>query len=317
MSAPRRGLAVGCGGTLGFAWSAVLLAAAERALEWDARTADALIGTSAGAELVATLGAGRTTADVLAALDGRAPADSLLGAHVLRHPGAVPPRPAVGFPGAGLCRAGLRTRQPYTLAAGLLPIGRGDAGWLRAYGDALAGPHGWTEHQRTRIVATDTVTGNRVAFGGPDAPPARLGEAIAASWAIPGWFPPVEIAGRGYLDGGSVSSVSADLLCGLELDEVIVLAPMTSRGGAPGRGLARAERILRAQMTKGLDREIAMLEAAGTRVIRIEPAAADLQAMGANFMRLRHREATLATARHTAEHTVAEALVRGRVRQGA
>ena len=51
----------------------------------------------------------------------------------------------------------------------------------------------------------------------------------------PGWFPPVEIAGRRFVDGGSVSSVSADLLATYPLDEVVVVAPMTTEGGAPGR----------------------------------------------------------------------------------
>ncbi|WP_051899086.1 patatin-like phospholipase family protein [Sciscionella sediminilitoris] len=311
MSAPRRGLAIGCGGTLGFAWTAVLLGAVQEALGWDPRTAEVLIGTSAGSELVAALGAGRTPADLLAALDGNPHADPVLSAHVNRGPGPVPPRPALGFPGGGLFGMGVCARQPYTAAAGLLPLGRGDASWLRAYGAALAEPDGWTAHQRTWIVAADAGTGERVAFGSPDAPRAGLGEAIAASWGIPGWFPPVEIAGRRYLDGGSVSSVSADLLLPLALDEVIVLAPMTSRGGARARGLSRVERILRAQMTRGLDREVARLEAAGTRVIRIEPAAADLAAMGANFMRARRRAITLATARRTAADTVAAAIGHG------
>ncbi len=52
-----RALVIGCGGTLGFAWAAAVLAELERQ-GWDPRTADVLIGTSAGAELVAMLGSG-------------------------------------------------------------------------------------------------------------------------------------------------------------------------------------------------------------------------------------------------------------------
>lgn len=308
MSTPRRGLAIGCGGTLGFAWTAVALDAIEQELGWDTRTAEVLIGTSAGSELVAALGSGHTPADLLAALDGAADADPVLAGHVHRHPGAAPPVPALRFPGSGLLRSGVRDRSAYTALAGLLPTGRGDASWLRAYGDALADRTGWVEHPQTWIVATDTSSGGRVAFGSPDAPRAALGDAIAASWAIPGWFPPVEIDGRHYLDGGSSSSVSADLLLPLELDELVVLAPMTSAGGQPGRGLSRIERVLRKQMTRGLDNEVAQLRAAGTKVIRVEPTAADLDAMGANFMDLRRREATLASARRTAADNVARAV---------
>lgn len=306
----RRGLALGCGGTLGFAWSAVALGAVEAALGWDARHAELLLGTSAGSELAAILGSGRSTAAVIAALEGHPDVDPVLAAHLRHRAGMVPPLPSLGRAGTGLLRAGLRRRQPYTAVAGLLPVGRGDAGWLRTLGDRLgaATDGAWTEHPATWIVGADAASGERTAFGSPGAPPARLGEAIAASWAIPGWFPPVRIGDRRYVDGGSVSSVSADLLAPLDLDEVVVISPMTSAGGAPARGVEHLERVLRREMTRGLDAEIALLEAAGTRVVRIEPGPDDLAAMGANFMDARRRERTLRVAERTAPGRVAAAL---------
>lgn len=304
----RRGLAIGCGGTLGFAWTAVALRAIEEALDWDARTAEVLIGTSAGAEVVAALGSGHRPQDLLDALDGAPGTAAVLARHVGIHPGSLPPLPRPGLPGLGLVKAGIIRRSPYTAIAGLLPRGGGDPTWLREYGDALAGPDGWTQHPATWIVGADARTGERVAFGAPGAPAASLGDAVAASWAIPGWFPPVEIAGRRYLDGGSVSSVSADLLAGQDLDEVIVVAPMTTSGGVPARGADRLERVLRPQMTRGLDRETAQLEASGARVLRVEPGAAELRAMGPNFMDLSRREATLAAARMALPTTIEGAL---------
>ena len=304
----RRALAIGCGGTLGFAWTAVVLRALEEQLDWDTRTADVLVGTSAGSEIVAALGSGRTPQDLLDALDGKTNADPILAAHVAEHPGSAPPIPALALPALGLVRAGIARRSPYVALAGLLPRGRGDARFLSEYGDALAGPDAWTSHPATWLVAVDVATGERVAFGSAAAPEVTLGEAVAASWAIPGWFPPVEIAGRFFLDGGAVSSVSADLLAGQPLDEVVVVAPMTSAGGAPGRGLSRIERLLRAQMTAGLDREVAILEAAGIRVIRVEPGPEELDAMGPNFMDLSRRDATLAAARAHVPDRVAAAL---------
>ncbi|MFD3595008.1 patatin-like phospholipase family protein [Nocardia sp. NPDC058640] len=358
----RRGVAIGCGGLLGFAWTAVALDAVERALNWDIRTAEVLIGTSAGAELVAALGSGRTPTDLLAALDATPDADPILAAHVAVDPGKLPPLPALAFPAIGLVGAGLRTRSPYTALAGLLPRGRGDASWLRRYGQALAEPGGWVSHPSTWVVAADATTGERVAFGAnahdiaETAKGARaaadvrdagkgaraavdvrdvaksaraaadvrdeatggrgvgaqdavdIGDAIAASWAIPGWFPTVRIGGRDYVDGGSVSSVSADLLAPLQLDEVVVIAPMTSEGGAPATGVDRVERLLRAQMTRGLDREIALLRAAGTRVIRVEPGREELAAMGPNFMDAVRRPATLAAARRAIDARVAAAI---------
>ncbi|MFB7878645.1 patatin-like phospholipase family protein [Nocardia sp. NPDC056064] len=326
----RRGLAIGCGGVLGFAWTAAALAAVERALDWDARTAEVLIGTSAGAEIVAALGSGRTPADLLAALDAAPGADPVLARHVAVDPGKLPPLPRLGLPGLGLIGAGVRRGSAYTALAGLLPLGGGDAGWLRDFGRALAAPDGWVRHPATWLIAADAATGERVAFGAASSLPAArpvaaqsaaraaepdgrmpavaLGDAIAASWAIPGWFPPVRIADRDYVDGGAVSSVSADLLAPLELDEVVVIAPMTSAGGEPATGVDRVERLLRAQMTRGLDREIAQLRAAGTRVIRVEPSAVDLAVMGPNFMDIARRAATLEIARRTAPTRVAAAV---------
>lgn len=308
----RRALAIGCGGTLGFAWTAVALRTLEEALDWDARAADVLIGTSAGSEIVAALGSGRTPQDLLDALDGVPGSDPVLAAHVAVHPGSVPPIPAPALPALGLVRPGILRRSAYSALAGLLPRGRGDTGWLREYGDALAAPGGWVDHPATWLVAADAATGERVAFGSDDAPAAGLGAAVAASWAIPGWFPPVEIAGRRYVDGGAVSSVSADLLLdpaiGPAVDEVVVVAPMTTEGGVPARGLDRVERLLRSQMTAVLDREIARLREAGVRVIRVEPGAEELAAMGPNFMDLGRREATLAAARRHVPGRVAAAL---------
>ncbi|MBN6038333.1 patatin-like phospholipase family protein [Amycolatopsis sp. 195334CR] len=308
----RRGLAIGCGGTLGFAWTAVALEAVERELGWDPRTADVLIGTSAGSELVALLGSGRSASDILSALDGDTD-DDVLAAHLAHLPGIRPPLPSLSWPARRLVLCGLRGRVDFTAAAaGLLPGGRGNPAWLRDLGARLAGPDDWVPHPATWIVAADAGTGERVAFGSPGAPRAGLGDVLAASWAIPGWFPPVPIGGRNYLDGGTISSVSADLAGPLGLAELVVVAPMTSGEAAPATGLARVERLLRRRMTAGLDREIAALRAAGTRVIRIEPGPGELAAMGFNFMNHRHRPATLSAARR---HVPAR--VRAAIRQGA
>ncbi|MBP2472279.1 NTE family protein [Crossiella equi] len=284
----RRALALGCGGTLGFAWSVGALRAVERDLGWDARTAEIVVGTSAGAELAVLLGSGYSVADVLAALEG-SPSDQLLADHLTRSPARFPPLPGLGWPAAGLTARALRGRVDVTAGlAGLLPRGRGNATWLRDLGERLATPEGWVRHPATWLVAAHARTGHRVAFGSPGAPRLPLGEALAASWAVPGWFPPV----RGYLDGGTISSVSADLLLDRGVDEVVVIAPMTSQTPAPATGAARLERVLRRRMTRGLDREVARLWAAGIRVRRVEPTPADLAAMGPNFMDVRRRAAT-------------------------
>ena len=62
----------------------------------------------------------------------------------------------------------------------------------------------WPDHPNYWAVAADYATGKRVAFGREDAPPRAVGEAVAASCAIPGFYHPVKIAGRRYVDGGDL-----------------------------------------------------------------------------------------------------------------
>jgi NTE family protein len=83
---------------------------------------------------------------------------------------------------------------------------------------------------------------------------------------------------------------------------------MTSEQPVPGRGAARFERMLRHQMTRGLNEELEALRASGARVIRVEPGAEDLVTMGANFMDASRRSATVTTATQTAPSRVAAAI---------
>jgi NTE family protein len=308
---PSRGLVLGCGGTLGAAWTVGALHSLEQALGWDPRDADVLIGTSAGAELAALLGGGFGVADLLAAQLAREDARPELIAHFAHPPRTLPPRPAAFLGSPRLVRRALGGDAP-TLAglSGLLPHGRGDLGRLSVLADFLAPAGGWVGHPATWLVATDFDTGRRTAFGQPGAPRAALRDALRASWAVPGWFRPVRIEGRRYADGGILSTASADLLVAQGLDEVYVLAPMSSLTPGPRKGLGRAEALLRRAMTRTLDAECAALSATGTRVVRIEPTAADLDVMGGNFMDGRRRLTVLETALRTTR-----AVVRTHLRQ--
>lgn len=320
---PRRGLVLGCGGALGLAWTVSALAAVETALDFDARDADVLQGTSAGAELVTLLGAGIGTAEILAALRGDDAVDPVLTAHLAVPVGRFPRLPSLR---PGNPRLVGRRRLPgLTRAAGLAPIGRGDAQWLGALADALHPGPEWLGHRHARMIAVDLKTGMRTVFGAvgpvvggevavtspvaPLAPAATAAQALRASWAIPGWFPPVEIAGRRYIDGGAASTASVDLLAGLDLDEVIVLAPMASARSVKARGAGRIERrLLRVPMSAGLHREVAFLRSTGVQVARIDLTADDLAVMGPNLMDARRRDATLETAATTVGPNVLAAL---------
>ncbi|WP_433757077.1 patatin-like phospholipase family protein [Nocardia sp. CA-135398] len=286
----RRGLAIGCGGTLGFAWIVAALAATREVLDWDPREADLLLGTSAGAETVTLLGSG-IGVDELVAMQRGTSTNPILSAHMRSEPGRFPPlpRPRLGELALSL-RAPATGQRLLTAGSGLLPIGGGDASWLQHLADRLNPGDSWVSHPATWLVGMDYATGERVPFGSPDAPSANLGAALRASWAVPGWFPPVTIAGRRFIDGGAGSTASVDLLAAQQLDEVLVLAPMASveevSATGPGHFL---ERQLRNRMSAQLAAEVAVLRASGTRVLVIGATAADLAVMGPNFMDGRRR----------------------------
>ncbi|MEU9291165.1 patatin-like phospholipase family protein [Streptomyces sp. NPDC048275] len=308
-TALSRGLVLGCGGTLGAAWTIGALHSLQQALQWDPRDADVLVGTSAGAEVAAMLGSGIGVEDLLAAQLGRESSRPELVRHFATPPRGIPPRPALllGSP-ALVRRAWGRTVPALAGLSGLLPQGRGDAGRLAAVADSLAPAGQWVRHPATWLVATDFDTGRRSPFGHPDTPRVALRDALRASWAVPGWFPPVRIDGGRYADGGIRSTASADLLVPQGLDEVYVIAPMGSSSPGPRRGLGRAEALLRRVMTRTLDAECAALRETGTRVIRIEPTAADLRTMGGNFMDGRRRLTVLETSLRTTRAVVRDRL---------
>lgn len=320
----RRGLVLGCGGTLGAAWTIAALLEIERTLRWDARTATVIVGTSAGAELAALLGTGVSVTAILDAALGAASADPALVRHFASPPASYPPWPGARFRPARSARLALRSLRarlpvlgptppavPWLVAlAALVPEGKGDADFLDALVDARVPKGAWASHPAVYVVAVDLERGTRVAFGkdsgvGAIAHRPSLRDAVRASWAIPGWFPPVMVDGRRYVDGGVASPTSLDLLVDEGLDEVVVVAPMASREQGVRRGLGRAEGVVRRAMTTTLDAEVEQLEASGVRVTRVEPTAEELVAMGPHFMdgtrRLSVLEASLRSTRKNFE----------------
>ncbi|NDL58586.1 patatin-like phospholipase family protein [Phytoactinopolyspora mesophila] len=303
---PRRGLVLGGGGPLGAAWSVGALTAIEGATGIDLRTVDHLVGTSAGAVSAALLGAG-VSVDQLRrhqfgeSVDG--PLESSDWDYDIATGGRRPQRPRLGIGSPRLVTRNirrLRKMPPAVLLSALLPEGRGA---LNAVGELVAAVNpegGWSPHTGVWVVAMDYESGRRVAFGRPDAPPAELPDAVMASCAIPGWFAPVTINGRRYIDGGACSVTSVDLLAGLGLDEVYVVAPGVSFETDQPRGLMpRMERAWRSRVTRRCAHEVAKLRAGGTRVVVLGPGAEDLAEIGGNVMdtgrRLRVLETSIRT----------------------
>lgn len=301
----RRGLVLGAGGVLGFSWAVGALTALEQEHGMDCREVECIVGTSAGSITAALLGCGVSVETMLRHQSGVPGATDPVIEYDYEADGggALPPFPLPGLGSAPLLiRSALHPRRVTPLAAmsAVLPRGRASLEPVRGIVSALSGDRPWTGHRSTWVVAMDYATGQRIPFGRPGAPPAALPDAVMASCAIPGWYAPVLIDGRRYVDGGACSSTSLDLLAGLGLDEVYVIAPMASFAlDRPWSVAGRIERQFRGMVTRRLLREAEKVRAAGTDVIMLGPGPEDLAAIGANLMDPRRRARVLQTSLRT------------------
>ena len=267
------------------------LAALNRVTGWDPCEADCLVGTSAGAVFAGLLAAGVTPERMLPPgrnlkqTDDRWILNELALQSTYRSEHWLPNAPLGSWrlAVAGLLQTPSRWSLLQTLS-GVAPAGRVSADPIvRTVQQATA--HGWPAHPHCRIVATDYRSGKRVVFGEAGAPGAALAAAVAASCAIPGFFEPVAINGRRYVDGGLHSLCNLDLLKDRDLDVVICFSPMTSRqaqhGSAP---LQRAVHALFGLAAEQLDRQANALSDQGVDMVVIEPTARAHAAIGGNLM---------------------------------
>jgi NTE family protein len=203
---------------------------------------------------------------------------------------------------------------PAAVLAGWLPRGMVSNQPLKGTIRRVAGD-GWAPHPNLWVMACDYQTGRRVAFGREDAPQASLADAVAASCAIPGFYRPVAIAGRRYVDGGVCSTSNLDVLVGRGLDLVICLNPTSSLDSPSGRTLGtRAAALLRQASGRRLGREARKIEESGTDVALIQPSVQDLDAMGTNLMSARRRNRVIEVAVATVAERLRDPSLRERLR---
>jgi NTE family protein len=306
----RVGLVLGAGGVLGGAWLVGGLHALASETGWDPGSAEYLVGTSAGAMIGGLLAsgvppwfmvahsAGETPGGATGGRPGKREASRSAGAVFRLHRGL----PVLGPGSWRLALAALARPYRYSPAAvlaGWLPSGLISSEPLKNTIRRVA-RDGWPPHPHLWIVACDYETGRRVPFGREDAPPASLADAVAASSAIPGFYRPVEIGGRRYVDGGVASTSNLDLLVDRELDLVICLNPTSSLHAPRPQTLGeRAASMLRQASGRRLGHEAKRLRASGTEVILIQPTIQDLDAMGTNLMSTRRRHQVIETATET------------------
>jgi NTE family protein len=196
-------LVLGAGGVAGGAWHAGALAALAEATGWDPRRASVVVGTSAGSITGAALRSGLDAEDQWRLAVGRelSPAGARLFGRITTSPvglGRVRPRRAPANPNLVRAMLSLDPR-PGVALAGLLPEGSLSAAGIANRVDELAG--GTWPADPLWVVAVDLARGTRTVFGRDGAPRSRLGQAVAASCAVPAFFAPVTIDGHRYVDG--------------------------------------------------------------------------------------------------------------------
>jgi NTE family protein len=249
----ERALVLGGGGITGIAWEIGILAGlAERGI--DLTDADLVIGTSAGSVVGVDVRSGIPLAELYAA-QMRPPGASEIYAKM---------KPALL---ARYIGAMVFTRKPKVARARIgalaLRARTESEGVRRKVIESRLPVSDWPPGN-LKITAVDAASGEFAAFDATSG--VRLIDAVGASCAVPGIWPPVTIDGRRYIDGGMRSAANADLAAGCA--QVVVIAPLTQAFG----------------VLESVARQVGRLAAAGARVVVVKPDKAALKAIGRNVL---------------------------------
>ncbi|MCB1263014.1 MAG: patatin-like phospholipase family protein [Mycolicibacterium insubricum] len=223
MTEARRALVLAGGGIAGIAWETGVLAGIADAAPAAAAAlldSDVVVGTSAGSTVAAQLGSGLTPAELFARqidgasreLDPGVNVDDIgeLFLQALRMPGATKAQMLARIGQIAADTATVSEDRRRAVIAHRLPS------------------HHWPA-RTTRVTAVDIDSGELVMFdrdSGVD-----LVDAVAASCAVPGAWPPVTIGGRRYMDGGVASSVN--MSAAKDCASAVVLVPSAADSPSP------------------------------------------------------------------------------------
>ncbi|HWC33496.1 MAG TPA: patatin-like phospholipase family protein [Mycobacteriales bacterium] len=227
-----RALVLGGGGVAGIAWElGILLGLLDAGI--DLTTADRVVGTSAGSAVAAQALSGVPLADLFERQLSPALLDSEIHAEfdpeeMMREFGTAL---AGKVPGPETNRAlGEYSLRARTVAE---PV-------RRAVIERRLPDHSWPDRD-LRITAIDALSGELRVFSKADG--VELVDAVAASCAVPGIWPPVTIGTSRYIDGGMRSTANLDLAAGC--DPVIVIGPSLVNA-LPSPEVTKGEEELRA-----------------------------------------------------------------------
>jgi NTE family protein len=229
----KRALVLGGGGVAGIAWQTGVLqgiADESRAAARALLDADVLVGTSAGSAVAAQIGSGVSI-------------DDLFGRQVQQTSAELDP--GVGIDAitdvflAAMSQPGATVRQMRQRIGAVALATQTVAEPLRRDVIAQRLPtHDWPDRV-LRVTVIDIASGELVVFD--DASGVELVDAVAASCAVPGAWPPVTIGQRRYMDGGIGSTINLDVAG--DCDEAVVLVPAgveapSSLGAGPAAEIA-------------------------------------------------------------------------------
>jgi NTE family protein len=306
--------------------------------EWgiDLAGSDVIVGTSAGSVMAAYLAAGWSIDDFYEYGHGRHP-------EAVKRPEEQDPKAALFDPMArshqervrraigsafavvasrGLWRSGSKGSTPHSLLRKAFPAGLfSHEKTLERFREEL--PHDWPRPY-LYICAADLYSGKRVAFGHPTAPTVPFPDAVLSSTAIPGFFPPVRLDGRQYVDGGIVSATSLDLATDAGCDTIICIAPLGYRTDPDaGRRILTSPILVRNFFARQVAREVRAARDRGVDVLVIRPWTSELRTHGSNSMRHFDRAGVIESARRgtlklleqNADHPAVLAAAKGSVRR--
>ncbi len=249
----EKALVLGGGGVTGIAWEIGILAGlADQGI--DLTDADLVVGTSAGSVVGVDVRSGVSLADLYAVQT--------------RPPGATEIYAKMGLGVlAKYVRAMVFSRRPEVartrVGAMALKAKTESEQSRRTVIESRLPTFEWPPG-RLQITAVDALTGDLVVFDAASG--VRLLDAVGASCAVPGIWPPVTINGRRYIDGGICSAANVDLAAGC--GSVVVIAPLASGFGAIASPANQA----------------AKLAQSGARVTVVTPGKPALKAIGRNVL---------------------------------
>jgi NTE family protein len=274
----KLGLVLGAGGVVGMAYHVGVLQALDREGGLDARSADLIVGTSAGSVIGALLRSGRSPQDIWDLVH-----DDQAAATFERVSGS-PLAQAARTVGSAYVAARSLVKVPAPRIPGFVarrfPAGVYGNRDLRArIADVL--PDEWPDDPLW-LVAVDVQNGRRVVLRKRGATGATLHEAVLASCAIPGVFPPVKVGRRILVDGGAHSTTHLDLAATWGCDAIIGIVPMAFDPSAAPDGMRR---LIRRTPARSVAREMRTARSLGADVALIRPCADELRLHGVDLMR--------------------------------